>query len=89
MRYTKMALLAFGLGLLLGLVVIAAEIKTLQRFASGLMALGVAAIPLGIIADLRRAAGAWLRKPRRRAKAPVGRTLPVAHRRRRAARPKR
>jgi hypothetical protein len=88
MRYTKMALLAFGLGLLLGLLVIAAEIKALQRFASGLMALGIAAIPLGIIADLRRAA-ARLHHPRRRAKATVGRALPPARRRRKAARPKR
>jgi hypothetical protein len=84
-----MALLAFSLGLLLGLVVIAAEIKALQRFASGLMALGIAAIPLGIIADLHRAAGALLRKPKRRAKAPVGRALPAARRRRKAAPPKR
>ena len=89
MRYTKVALLAFGLGLLLGLVVIAAEIKALERFASGLMALGIAAIPFAIIADLRRAARAWLRKPRRRAKAPVGRALPAARRRRKAAPPKR
>ena len=33
MRYTKMALLAFGLGLLLGLVVIAAEIKALHKLS--------------------------------------------------------
>ena len=55
MRYTKTALLAFGCGLLLGLVVIAAEIKSLERVASGLMALGIAAIPIGILADWRRA----------------------------------
>jgi len=89
MRYAKMALLAFGLGLLLGLVVIVAEIKALERFASGLMALGIAAIPFGIIADLRRAAEARLHHPRRRAKAPVGRALPAARRRRKAAPPKR
>jgi hypothetical protein len=89
MRYTKMALLAFGLGLLLGLVVIAAEIKALERFASGLMALGIAAIPFGILADWRRAARARLHHPRRRAKAPVRRALPAARRRRKAARPKR
>ena len=89
MRYTKMALLAFGLGLLLGLVVIAAELKALERFASGLMALGIAAIPFGIIADWWRAARARLRKPRRRAKGPVRRTFPAARRRRKAAAPKR
>jgi hypothetical protein len=89
MRYTKVALLAFGLGLLLGLVVIAAEIKALERLASGLMALGIAAIPFGVIGDWWRAARARLRKPRRRAKAPVRRTFPAARRRRKAAPPKR
>jgi hypothetical protein len=89
MRYTKMALLAFGLGLVLGLVVIAAEIKALERFASGLMALGIAAIPFAIIADWWRAVRARFHNPRRRAKAPVGRTLPAARRRRKAAPPKR
>jgi hypothetical protein len=89
MRYTKMALLAFGLGLLLGLVVIASEIKELQRLASGLMALGIVAIPFAIIADWWRAAGARLHHPRRRAKAPAGRARPATRRRRKAARPKR
>ena len=56
MRYTKIAFLTFGLGLVLGLVVIAAEIKSLERVASGSMALGIAAIPIGIIADVWRAA---------------------------------
>ncbi len=55
MRYTKAALLVFGCGLLLGLAVIAGEIKSLQRVASGLMALGIAAIPVGMITDWRRA----------------------------------
>jgi TM2 domain-containing membrane protein YozV len=55
MRYTKTALLAFGCGLLLGLVVLGAEIKSLARVASGIMALGIAAIPVGMAADWRRA----------------------------------
>jgi hypothetical protein len=55
MRYTKAALLVFGCGLFLGLVVIAGEIKSLQRVASGLMALGIAAIPVGMAVDWRRA----------------------------------
>ena len=55
MRYTKAALLVFGCGLLLGLVVIAGEIKPLLRVASGLMALGIAAIPVGAVVDWRRA----------------------------------
>jgi hypothetical protein len=55
MRYTKAALLVFGCGLLLGLAVIAGEVKSLQRLASGLMALGIACIPVGMVADWRRA----------------------------------
>jgi hypothetical protein len=67
MRYTKIALLAFGVGLLLGLVVIVAEIRPLERVASGLMALGIAAIPVGMIADWRRLMNPPPRAPRRRA----------------------
>jgi hypothetical protein len=37
MHYTKLALLIFGFGLILGLVVVAAEIKWLERVASGAM----------------------------------------------------
>ena len=54
MRYTKTALLAFGCGLLLGLVVLGTEIKSPERVASGLMAPGIAAIPVGMVADWRR-----------------------------------
>ena len=77
MRYTKTALLAFGCGLLLGLVVLAAEIKSLERVASGLMALGIAAIPVGMVADWRRAirsaryAETGLKIPARRPRAPL------------------
>jgi hypothetical protein len=71
MRLTKFALLVFGVGLLLGLTVVVAEIKSLQRFASGLMALGIAAIPVAMLADWRRAAKAARpassRRPRARA----------------------
>jgi hypothetical protein len=79
MRYTKTALLVFGLGLLLGMVVVTAELKSLARVASGLMALGIAAIPIGMIVDWRRATRPG---PGRRAKAPAVRP-------RRSARPKR
>ena len=80
MRYTKIALLAFGLGLLLGLIVVAAEIKSLERVVSGLMALGIAAIPIGVLADLRRATMERFGGVRRRAKTPV-RRVPSAVRR--------
>ena len=54
-RYAKAGLLAFGFGLLLGLAALAAEVKPLERVASGLMALGIAGIPLGMVADWWRA----------------------------------
>jgi len=89
MRYTKIALLAFGLGLLLGLIVVAAEIKSLERVVSGLMALGIVAIPIGILADLRRAMTGRFGGARRRAKAPARRGAPGARRPRKSARLKR
>jgi hypothetical protein len=54
-RYAKAGLLAFGFGLLLGLAALAAEVKPLERVASGLMAFGIAGIPLGMVADWWRA----------------------------------
>ncbi len=86
MRYTKIALLVFGFGLVLGLVVIAVEIRWLGRAASSLMAFGIAAIPVGMIMDLRRMAQAAKPAPRRRARAAAGRT---ASRTRKSARSKR
>ncbi len=56
MRYTKIALLTFGAGLLLGLLVVVIEIDWLGRVASSLMALGLAAVPFGMIVDWRLAA---------------------------------
>jgi hypothetical protein len=80
MRYTKTALLIFGAGLILGLLVIAIEVKWLGRAASGLMALGIAAIPIGLVADWRRATKAVRRASRRGAS-------PAARRRTRARKP--
>ena len=89
MRYTKTALLAFGCGLLLGLVVIAAEIKSLERVASGLMAVGIAAIPVGMVSDCRRAIKT-ARGPRRRGRKTAARRPSRANRRpRKSAPPKR
>ena len=53
MRYTKIALLTFGVGLVLGLAVVVADVAPLARAASGLMALALFAIPLGMIVDWR------------------------------------
>jgi xanthosine utilization system XapX-like protein len=74
MRYTKLALLTFGAGLLLGLIVVVAEIRLLARVASGLMALGIMGIPIGIAADYRRTTRS-LASPaaKRRMKSPVQR----------------
>jgi xanthosine utilization system XapX-like protein len=88
MRYTKTALLAFGCGLLLGLVVIAAEIKSLERLASALMALGIAGIPIGMVADWRRAVRAASASPKRASKI-VARRISHARRPRKSAVPKR
>ena len=89
MRYTKTALLVFGFGLLLGLVVIAAEIKSLERVASGLMALGIAAIPVGMVADWRRATRTAQSRPRRGVKTVARRATRTARRPRKSASPKR
>jgi xanthosine utilization system XapX-like protein len=88
MRYTKLALLAFGCGLLLGLVVIAAEIKSLQRVASGLMTVGIAGIPVGMVADWRRAIKTGRGTPRRRVKT-AARPSRTARRSRKSASSKR
>ena len=79
MRYTKTALLTFGAGLLLALVVVATEMEGLARVASAAMALGIAAIPIGMAVDWRLATRVPRRpsgrsgKPRRRRTAPATR----------------
>ena len=76
MRYTKTALLTFGAGLVLALVVVATETEGLARVASAAMALGIAAIPIGMAVDWRLATRVSRRpsgrpgKPRRRRTAP-------------------
>ena len=89
MRYTKIALLAFGFGLLLGLVVLGVEIKSLARVASGLMAVSIAAIPVGMVADWRRATKTARGTPRRRVKNAARRVSRTARRPRKSAAPKR
>ena len=89
MRYTKSALLTFGAGLVLALVVVATKTEGLARVASAAMALGIAAIPIGMGVDWRLATRVPRRpsgrpgKPRRR------RTAPVARRRARPRKPAR
>lgn len=68
MRWTKIALLTFGAGLLLGLTVVVAEIGWLERPASFLMALAIAGLPLGMAVDWRRATKAPRPPAKKRAK---------------------
>jgi uncharacterized membrane protein len=83
MRYTKTALLMFGAGLVLALVVIAAELDGLERVASAVMALGIAAVPVGMAVDWRLATRAARRPAKRRGKPRARRATPVARRPRR------
>jgi uncharacterized membrane protein len=81
MRYTKTALLTFGAGLVLALVVVATETEGLARVASAVMVLGIAAIPIGMAVDWRLATKPPRRSSRRRSKPQTRRTAPVARRR--------
>ncbi|MGH7046660.1 MAG: hypothetical protein ACREE2_09785 [Stellaceae bacterium] len=85
MRYTKIALLTFGAGLLLGLAVVVLEIDRLDRVASGVMALGLLAVPLGMIVDWRLATRP--RSVRKPAKFPARRVAAAAGRTPRPRRP--
>jgi hypothetical protein len=81
MRYTKTALLTFGAGLLLALVVVATEAQGLARVASSAMVLGIAAIPVGMAVDWRRATRVLRRAPTRRRKPRTRRVATPARRR--------
>ena len=87
MRYTKSALLTFGAGLVLALVVVATETQGLDRVASSAMALGIAAIPIGMAVDWRRATKTPRHAARGRGKPRIRRTAPVARRRTRPRKP--
>ena len=83
MRYTKLALLIFGLGLVSGFVIVVGEFARLERVASVLMALGLVGLPLGLAADRGMAMRAWFaaRFPRRKAKTARRKSRPAAPRR--------
>jgi xanthosine utilization system XapX-like protein len=85
MRYTKIALLTFGAGLVIGLVVVVVEINRLARFASGLMALGLAGIPFGMIVDWRLATKAVQKPAKKSVKTPTRRNAATTPTRRNAA----
>ena len=87
MRYTNTALLTFGAGLVLALVVVATETQGLERVASAVMALGIAAIPIGMAVDWRLATRVPRRPSRRRGKTRMRRTTPATRRRARSRKP--
>lgn len=72
MRDTKRALLLFGGGLLLGLVVVSAELFWLGRVASLAMAAGIVLLPVALFADGRRYAARPKPKPKVRPKGKPG-----------------
>ena len=99
MRYTKAALLIFGLGLVVGFVVVVGEFSEWERPAAAMMALGLVLIPVGLFADghgmtaIRWIVARFRRKkrPRSRAKSrrPPSRRKPPARSPSRAPRRKR
>ena len=53
MRYTKASLAIFGLGLVLGFVIVVGEFARAERVASAVMALGLVLLPVALFADGR------------------------------------
>jgi hypothetical protein len=72
LRYTKAALLLFGLGLALGFAIVVGGFDGFGWIASALMALGLVLLPPALLADGKGlAVRAWLaRLPRRRRRKP-------------------
>src|ERR1700720_1640060 len=80
MRYTKGARRVFGLQVVLGFGLIVAEVPGFDWMASGGMALGLLALPVGLLADGRVAfvhrIMARFSRPKKRAKPrPRGKTV--------------
>jgi hypothetical protein len=72
MRYTRRALLLFGGGLLLGLLVVSTDLPVVGRLASLAMAAGAALLPVALVVD-------WLRfamRPKPKAKPRAKRRAP-------------
>jgi hypothetical protein len=90
MHYTKAALRLFGVGMMLGFVVVVVfdDIPVLDRIASAMMAISIVLLPIALVADLPGAAFRALiaagRKPakrsagRRTAKSPRPKPRPRA-----------
>jgi hypothetical protein len=92
MRYTKAALLIFGLGLMIGFAVVVGEFAEWERAAAAIMALGLVLVPVGLFADGHGVAAIrWLaaRFSRGKRKKPRARTRSRTPRRKAASRPAR
>jgi hypothetical protein len=99
MRYTKAALLVFGLGLVLGFVVVVGEFSHLERVASIVMAAALALLPAALFADghgmalfgwiAARLSGKKRAKPRAKSRPAAPRREPPARTAARAPRRKR
>ena len=96
MRYTKVALLVFGLGLVIGFGLIVAEVPSFGLIGSAIMALGLVGLPVALVADgriafVQRILARFSRpkrpqQPRRRTRAVTSRTVGRPSRRRPPAR---
>jgi hypothetical protein len=99
MPYTNAALLVFGLGLVLGFVVVVGEFTHLERVASIVMATALVLLPVALFADGHgMAALAWVAarlsgkkrpKPRPKSRPAAPRRKPPARKAARAPRRKR
>jgi hypothetical protein len=90
MRYTKAALSIFGLGLVLGFVIVVGEFARFERVASAIMALGLVLLPVALFADGRgMAILAWIaaRFSRGKRKKARPKSRPAARRRKPPAPP--
>jgi hypothetical protein len=99
MRYTKTALLIFGVGLVAGLVVVVGEFARFEWVAAAVMALGLMLLPVALFTDgrgmaflawvARRISGGKRKKPRPKTRPPAKRRKPQAALAMRAPRRKR
>jgi hypothetical protein len=83
MRYSGWALLVFGAGGVLGLVLVSANLTALGWTASATMAAGIAALPVTLVADWW-SHRPWRKPPAKRRVRSSRRSKPSSPRKRRA-----
>ena len=77
MRYSKRALLLFGAGLLLGLILVSANLDGIALVGSLAMATGLLLLPAALVADWW-SHRPWRKPPSKSRKRPAGRRQPTA-----------